>query len=70
MFFMFWKQTTLKILIYAVEARLHYSCFWAKISKSHNENDRPVIQLQEHNANTRKQLPQCMDTALLNMNGN
>ena len=47
---MFWKQTTLKILIYTVEARSHYSCFWAKISKSHNKKDRPVIQLQEHNS--------------------
>ena len=38
---MFLKQTTLKILIYTVKTRLCYSCFYVKVSKSHNKNDKP-----------------------------
>ena len=41
MFFtMFWKEIKLKILVYTGKARLCYSCFWAKMRKSHNKNDR------------------------------
>ena len=40
---MFWKQMTVKILVYIVKARLCYSCFYAKISKSHYKNDRPFF---------------------------
>ena len=41
-FVMFLKQTTVKILIYTVEVRLCYPSFEAKISKSHNKNDKPI----------------------------
>ena len=34
---------TVKILVYIVKARLCYSCFYAKISKSHYKNDRPFF---------------------------
>ena len=51
MFFtMFWKEIKLKILVYTGKARLYYSCFWAKMRKSHNKNDRlllPVLLLQQ-----------------------
>ena len=53
MFFtMFWKEIKLKILVYTGKARLRYSCFWAKMRKSHNKNDRlsfllPVLLLQQ-----------------------
>ena len=40
-FIMVWKQMTIKILVYKVKARSCYSCFYAKISKSHSENERP-----------------------------
>ena len=40
MFFtMFLKQTTVKLLIYTVETRLHYSCLQIKTSERQNKYD-------------------------------
>ena len=57
------RQMTVKILFYTVKARLCYSCFEAKMSKSHNENDRP-------DNKPLQQISQCMNTILQNMNDN
>ena len=63
---MFLKQTTVKILIYTVEARLCYYYSLAKFSKSHNKNDNPFssCRSKRSDGNTRKQYPQCMNTVL------
>ena len=69
---MFLKLTALKILIYAVETRLCYSCFWAEIRKSHTKIDKPFSSCRSKTSdgNTHKQYSQCMNTALQNMDGN
>ena len=72
MFFrMFLKQAKVKILIYTVETKLCYSCFWVKINKSHNKNDKPFSSCRSKTSdgNTLKQYSQCMNTVLQNMNG-
>ena len=51
------------LVVYTVKARLCYSCFEAKMSKSHNENDRP-------DNKPLQQISQCMNTILQNMNDN
>ena len=62
-FFMILRQMAVKILVYTVKARLCYSCFEAKMSKSHNENDRP-------DNKPLQQISQYMNTVLQNMNDN
>ena len=51
------------MLIHAVETRSCYSCFYAKISKSHSKNDKPFSSLwsKTSDGNTRKQYSQCMN---------
>ena len=68
---MFLRQKTVKILIYTVETRLCYSCFYVKIRKSHNKNDKPFSSYRSKisDGNTLKQYSQCMNTVLQNMNG-
>ena len=71
-FIMFSKQATVKILIYTVEARLFYSRFLAKRSKSHNKNDKTFscCRSKTCGGNTREQYSQFVNTVLQNMNGN
>ena len=71
-FIMFLKQTTAKVLIYKVEARLCYACFYAKISESFNKNYKPFSSCRSKTSdgNTHKQYSQCMNTVLKNMNAN
>ena len=57
MFFMFLRPSTVQTLVYTVKARLCYSFFKTKMSKSCNENDRP-------DGNPLKQNSQCMNTVL------
>ena len=68
---MFLKQRTVKILISTVQARSCYSSFQAKISKSHNKNDKPFSNCRNKTSdgNIRKQYSQCMNTTLQNKNG-
>ena len=68
---MSFKQTTVKILIYTVKTRLCYSCFYVKISKSHNKNDQPFSSCRNKTSdgNTINQYSQCINTVLQNMNG-
>ena len=54
---MFLRPSTVQILFYTVKARLCYSFFKTKMSKSCNENDRP-------DGNPLKQNSQCMNTVL------
>ena len=52
-----------KILVYTVKARFCYCCVEAKMSKSHNENDRLDNKPLQQNS-------QFMNTVLKNMNDN
>ena len=61
------KQTTVKILVYAMKARLCYFCFQVKKSKSHKDYNSHMTTADD---NTHKQNSQCMNTVLQNMNGN
>ena len=64
---MFGKQTIVKILVFTVKAALCYSCCLAKMSKSHNKNDRPFLSSCSTTTvdfNSRKRKFQCMNTVL------
>ena len=68
---MFLKWTAVKILIYTVETRLCYSCFYVKIDKCQNNNDKPFSSCRSNTSdgNTPKQSSQCKNIILQNMNG-
>ena len=54
---MFWKLTTVKIVICTVETRSSYSCFYDKTSKIHTKNDKKFSNCvsKTSDGNTRKQ---------------